>query len=50
MTTHVVDKAVDEEVKVIQRMVDELEALDEKTRERICVYLFDRYGSHTPWP
>lgn len=50
MTEHLVDKVVDEEVAVMQRLVDELEALDQKVRERVVTYLYDRYGTHTPWP
>lgn len=41
---------IDGELAVLQHAIDVLEVLDEKVRERVVVYLYDRYSSRSPWP
>jgi hypothetical protein len=51
MTEHETQERLDGEVGCMQRIVDELEMMDDKARERVVTYLFDRFApTKTPWP
>jgi hypothetical protein len=40
---------IEDELRVLARLVDEFEALEQKVQERVATYLFDRYGTRSPW-